>query len=78
MLVSSGYLLATMKKQLGEHMNTQFGVPLRKCPKVKVDGYESGIPAVLEMLRRSLYAGGGHTQGRISQGSVSCGYSDAA
>jgi hypothetical protein len=39
-------------------MNTQFGMPLAAVPKIAIEGYESTIPAVLEMLRKHLVANG--------------------
>jgi hypothetical protein len=42
-----------------EYMNKQFGIPFKDVPKVQLEGYESRIPAVLEMMKRELLENGG-------------------
>lgn len=39
--------------------NRQFGVPLKQCPAVRVDGYDEKIPAVLVMMKNELFRCGG-------------------
>lgn len=36
------------------HFNRQFGVPLKQCPAIHVDGYKEKIPAVLVMMKNEM------------------------